>query len=100
MRMAPMAMAQPATPMARPAVAMRPAPASQLVTTQKAAVRLQQTTFVRLPPATTRPPAPGPGTPPPPPPPTAKPTPEVSILAFVCKRVGRSPDPDPGLSWL
>jgi hypothetical protein len=23
----------------------------------------------------------------------------VSILAFVCKRVPRSPDPDPGLSW-
>jgi hypothetical protein len=96
MRMAPMAMA-------RPAVAMRPAtappPAAQLVTAQKATVRLQQATFVGLPPATTRPPAPGPGTPTPPPP-TVAPTPEVSILAFVCKRLPRSPDPDPGLSWL
>jgi hypothetical protein len=95
---APMRMA----PMAQPAMAMRattgPAPTAQPMATQKATVRLQQATFVQLPPATTRPPAPGPGTPPPPPS-TAQPTPEVSILAFVCKRVPRSPDPDPGLSW-
>ena len=37
--------------------------------------------------------------PPPPPPPAPERVGEVMILAFICKRIGRSPDPDPALSW-
>jgi hypothetical protein len=39
----------------------------------------------------------------PPPTPTPEPAPsregEVTVLAFICKRTPRSPDPDPTLSW-
>lgn len=44
---------------------------------------------------------PGTGTgikPPPPPPPESDPD-EIQILAFICTRVPRCPDPDPSLSW-
>jgi len=37
--------------------------------------------------------------PPPPPPPAPERVGEVMILAFICKRIGRSPDPDPALTW-
>jgi hypothetical protein len=35
----------------------------------------------------------------PPAPPQAPPTDEVTILAFICKRLPRCPDPDPALTW-
>jgi hypothetical protein len=37
-------------------------------------------------------------TPPPPPPAGADPD-TIYVLAFICKLVGKSPDPDPGLTW-
>ena len=42
------------------------------------------------------PPQPEP-TPPPPPPPA--PDGSISILAFICKRIKKCPDPDPSLTW-
>ncbi|MGE0225928.1 MAG: hypothetical protein AB7F35_30335 [Acetobacteraceae bacterium] len=36
---------------------------------------------------------------PPPPPPATPATDAISILAFICKRVPRCPDPDPALQW-
>lgn len=35
----------------------------------------------------------------PPPPPEPEPTEDVTILAFICKRVPKCPDPDPTLTW-
>jgi hypothetical protein len=37
---------------------------------------------------------------PPPAPTPAPPTDEVTILAFICKRLSRCPDPDPALTWV
>ena len=38
--------------------------------------------------------------PPPPPPPAPQANPEeIAILAFICRRVPRCPDPDPTLAW-
>jgi hypothetical protein len=36
---------------------------------------------------------------PPSPPSAIPPAKEISILAFICKRLPKCPDPDPGLSW-
>lgn len=47
------------------------------------------TSEVPAPPPEPAPSAPGPSTP----------TNEVAVLAFICKRVPRSPDPDPALTW-
>ena len=43
-------------------------------------------------------PEPAPAPPPTTPPPTERPG-EITILAFICKRVPRAPDPDPALFW-
>jgi hypothetical protein len=56
--------------------------------------RLSGITFT----ASTQPSAPVPA-PAPQSPPAAAPTDEVAILAFICKRLGRCPDPDPTLTW-
>jgi len=40
-----------------------------------------------------------PASPPPPPPPQADARKDISVLAFVCKRLPKTPDPDPNLSW-
>jgi hypothetical protein len=45
-------------------------------------------------------PAPAPAPAPVPAPPPAQPTDEVTILAFICKRLPRCPDPDPALTWV
>jgi hypothetical protein len=44
-------------------------------------------------------PTPTPAPAPAPAPPPASPTDEVTILAFICKRLPRCPDPDPALTW-
>jgi hypothetical protein len=49
-------------------------------------------------------PTPTPSPPPAPPPPEpAQPPPEpdddIYVLGFICKRVAKSPDPDPALTW-
>jgi hypothetical protein len=41
-----------------------------------------------------------PPAPPPPPPPTAELRDEISVLAFICKRLPATPDPAPELHWL
>jgi hypothetical protein len=51
---------------------------------------LREMTFTRLPVATAPPPATNPGTPQ---------SEEIYVLAFICKRVGKCPDPDPTLTW-
>jgi hypothetical protein len=55
--------------------------------------RLAGNTFI----ASTQPtPAPAPAADSPP----AAPTDEVAVLAFICKRLARCPDPDPSLTWV
>ncbi|HEX8918554.1 MAG TPA: hypothetical protein VF898_08625 [Chloroflexota bacterium] len=71
-------------------------PAARSVTIPSNAVaRLNAVTFTRLP---IIPVEPGP-TPTPPPGNTQPPSPDVSILAFICKRLPKCPDPDPSLNW-
>jgi hypothetical protein len=83
-----------ASPTAAAVVRLNPA----LLSTLKVAHPI----VVSPPPARTPPPQPSP-TPPPQPSPTPPPSPEpeqgVSILAFVCKRLPRCPNPDPALTW-
>jgi hypothetical protein len=80
-----------ATPTAAPAAAS--APATRLIRMPRG--RLLAGIEAVGPPAQ---PAPEPA-PPPPAPPAPERVGEVMILAFICKRIGRSPDPDPALSW-
>lgn len=83
---------------AAPAPASAPPPAAVPVATpvtvtpvSAAKLRaLREMTFTRLPVATA------------PPPPVTPATPqsdEIYVLAFICKRVGKCPDPDPTLTW-
>ncbi|HEX4962019.1 MAG TPA: hypothetical protein VF173_14370 [Thermoanaerobaculia bacterium] len=54
---------------------------------------------VRPAPAAPTPVVPAPAAPPPPPVPAADPRKDVSVLAFLCKRLPKTPDPDESLSW-
>ena len=89
------AMARPSTMFARPGITITPRPASSAVL-----LRLRGNAFQTLPIATA-----GPGASPPSPSSSTNTTTqqgtrdEVSILAFICKRLPKSPNPDPTLTW-
>ena len=80
---------------ARPVSTLRPVPALQLKPNRIALRQLaQQRTFTRLDIA-----KPGPGTGIRPPPPAESNPDEIQILAFICTRVPKCPDPDLSLTW-
>jgi hypothetical protein len=85
-----------ATAMAAPAVVH---PASPNVAMVRLNPALLSTVYVAHPIVVSPPPAPPPPQPSPTPPPSPQATPEVSILAFVCKRLPMCPNPDPALKW-
>ena len=90
------ATARPNMMFARPAITMTPRPANLAVLS-----RLRGNAFQTLPMATAT------AFTPPPSPPSSSPgtttqqgtRDEVSILAFICKRIPKSPNPDPTLTW-
>lgn len=93
----PLATLRPARPGINPAL-VRPLPGIQVRPNNVALRQLaKQRTFRRLEIAR---PVPGSGVrpPPPPPPPESNPD-EIQILAFICKRVPKCPDPDSSLAW-
>lgn len=93
-------MAVSSAPMAR----MAPVAEARPQVAPVAATRINPTVMMRLNAATfsrTPVPAPGPATPPPPPPPsqTQSSGAQISVLAFICKRLPKCPNPDPALNW-
>jgi hypothetical protein len=79
------------------AASARPAAAAAVLGPRKPAVSLHGVAFTAMLHAPGQLTAPGP-TPPPSGQPTASSS-DMTVLAFICKRVPRSPDPDPTLSW-
>ena len=77
-------------PMVMTPVVARPAFSRSMVT-------LKASAYTRLPTTPVRKPAPRPATPASPPP--SVPDKNIYILAFICKPVPKSPDPDMGLQW-
>jgi hypothetical protein len=100
---APAALMMAARPTVAAPVLARPAPTS-LAVDSAAMVRLNAAAFVALPAAakpSSQPASPSGGTAaqPAPTPPPAPGAGQVSILAFVCKRLSKCPNPDPNLNW-
>ncbi len=86
----------------RPMIAAAPAPqtqpASAFMRLNTATYRMPSGIFQRWP----QPPDPSPQAPPPPPPPQPAPsTPDndVSVLAFICRALPQTPNPDPSFNW-
>ena len=94
------AMAQPN--IATPAAVRSPLRAEILRQTVQPAPRaIQRMRWEGRPIFETAPVPPPPPTPEPPPPPEPEPDPrkDISILAFICKQLPKSPNPDPSLTW-
>lgn len=101
--MGPVAIAPVAAAPIRPMVAPAANSVLRLNTamTYRAPLPMRTPVVVGFPP---RPPAPAPivhPSPPPPPPASSTPLPDdtISILAFICRPLGKAPNPDPALDW-